>query len=440
LNALYETEDEIKAAGLTQEQVKREIRKLKNRIAAQKCREQKEVKITQAEDRVKILENDNLRLRNENDVQSRKIAHLEFQVKQHIIKCGDDGKDDFPQIFGYGHVTPHNNFNFPYQITNNSRANPMQMNHPQNSQSYPVPVTQMSYNNVPITHNYSNSYTSNNASALNHQQHNSFTTVSAQKSTVQQHVQTQLQSQNHHQTQAQQPSATIKNLSHESQGGPMPPQQIHHVYDSDTSNDNLKVSFHTPETEKNVLPAPEIKLNTEPFQSDYPLTEGHFQSDHYNSMPHNDNNNKFEPKQPIIKRRNSNTIKRKSAQITGLNLSNISNIKSDSSPNKPPLLPQPRRSPRNHIFKQSGIPSAFAAPKTKDVINDLLGGGDTFNFNPLNATQLLETPTRIEKEVGMIEQSLRNTTTGFTPFMPVDGPVTRSAKKKRGEANSSFLF
>ena len=82
---IYETEDEIKKAGLTQEQVKREIRKLKNRIAAQKCREQKEIKITQAEDRVKGLENENLRLRNENEMQTRKIAHLEFQVKQHIM-------------------------------------------------------------------------------------------------------------------------------------------------------------------------------------------------------------------------------------------------------------------------------------------------------------------------------------------------------------------
>lgn len=425
---IYETEDEIKKAGLTQEQVKREIRKLKNRIAAQKCREQKEIKITQAEDRVKGLENENLRLRNENEMQTRKIAHLEFQVKQHIIKCGEEGKADFPQIFGHGYA---NSFSYPYQMTNNARANTMQMNHPPNSQSFPVPVTQMGYNNVPI-HTYSNNF---------QKQNNNFRPqkASAPQQQQQQHIQTLP------------PSATIKNppsydcrASEAGPNGPMPPQQIHQVYDT-AMNDHSKSSFHTPEKENNVIPAPEIELNTEPFQSDYSIKEippiEAFQSvqmNQYNDMLQTEHD-KFETEPPLIERRNSNTMKRKAIS---LNLSNISNKTFDASPNQQnpilPNLPPVRRSPRNHSMKHSkmhGLPSAFAdPPKTKDVINDIIcGGGSTFDFNPSNP-------------VGMIEQSLRNTgsgftpSSGFTPYLPIDGPVTRSAKKKRGEANSSFLF
>ena len=82
---IYESEEEIKAAGLSPDVQKREIRKLKNRIAAQKCREQKEVKIAQAEEKVKALESENHKLLTENDLMKRKLQHLEYQVKQHIM-------------------------------------------------------------------------------------------------------------------------------------------------------------------------------------------------------------------------------------------------------------------------------------------------------------------------------------------------------------------
>ena len=82
---IYENEEEIKAAGLSKENEKREVRKLKNRIAAQKCREQKEVKIAQAENKVKSLESERDRLLTENEFVKRKLEHLQYRVKQHIM-------------------------------------------------------------------------------------------------------------------------------------------------------------------------------------------------------------------------------------------------------------------------------------------------------------------------------------------------------------------
>merc|ERR1712154_179800 len=82
---IYENEEEIKAAGLSKENEKREVRKLKNRIAAQKCREQKEVKIAQAEEKVKNLESERNALLRENDLVKRKLEHLQYRVKAHII-------------------------------------------------------------------------------------------------------------------------------------------------------------------------------------------------------------------------------------------------------------------------------------------------------------------------------------------------------------------
>ena len=74
---MYGSEEEIENAGLTPEQVKKEIRKLKNRIAAQKCREQKEIKIAQAEGSVKHLENENLALKQKTEWMQKKLEHYE---------------------------------------------------------------------------------------------------------------------------------------------------------------------------------------------------------------------------------------------------------------------------------------------------------------------------------------------------------------------------
>lgn len=86
---------------MTPEQVKKEIRKLKNRIAAQKCREQKEIKIAQAEGNVKNLENENLALKQKTEWMQKKLEHYEFRMKQHMINCGttEQGKRDFPELF-----------------------------------------------------------------------------------------------------------------------------------------------------------------------------------------------------------------------------------------------------------------------------------------------------------------------------------------------------
>jgi len=197
---------------------------------------------------------------------------------------------------------------------------------------------------------------------------------------------------------SQQPSAIINGYQ------PEPAQQIHAVYENnDNNNQPQPVSHYT-----------EIKNET-----------------------------KIKSEQPIVKRRNSGSERKRKAPISTLNLSEISNKKNSLSPvNSNSNLPPPRRSPR--IAKLANL--AMSAPKTKDVINDLANlvdnQGSAFNFSSNNNNGLLsarlstQTP-RIEKELKefrKIEQSLRTDTdqTGLTPFLQ-EGPMTRSARRRKEE-------
>jgi len=388
---IYENEEEIKAAGLSKENEKREVRKLKNRIAAQKCREQKEVKIAQAEEKVKNLESERNALLRENDLVKRKLEHLQYRVKAHIIKRFDNdavGKEDFPELYGQnGAQTVTDTPNY-YTYSNMAAYNSAYQSGNPNLQ-----ISTVSYN-----------YQQQQQQLVEQQQHQQ-QQVSYQNpiSSFNSTLNSMTNSPQQQQQQAHQPSAIVNGY----QVNPEPSQQIYQVYDNPSHN-----------------PSPG-EINTP-----------------------QENNNKSEQQQPnIIKRRNSTSNgKRKGAPISDLNLSEISNKKNSLSPtarNSSNNLPPPRRSPR--IAKIQNL--ALQAPKTKDVIDllDQVDASGTFNFstNTSNNNSLLSaklnTPKieKVMKDIKGIEQSLKSKADpGLTPYFgsSFDGPMTRSAKKRKEQS------
>lgn len=68
----------------TQERIKAERKKLRNRIAASKCRKRKLERISRLEDKVKSLKNQNTELASTASVLREQVAQLKQRVMNHV--------------------------------------------------------------------------------------------------------------------------------------------------------------------------------------------------------------------------------------------------------------------------------------------------------------------------------------------------------------------
>jgi transcription factor jun-B len=67
-----------------QERIKAERKKLRNRLAATKCRRRKLERISRLEDKVKLLKNDNMGLSNTASLLRDQVAQLKQKVMTHV--------------------------------------------------------------------------------------------------------------------------------------------------------------------------------------------------------------------------------------------------------------------------------------------------------------------------------------------------------------------
>jgi hypothetical protein len=367
---IYENEEEIKAAGLTKENEKREVRKLKNRIAAQKCREQKEVKIAQAENKVKSLESERDRLLTENEFVKRKLEHLQYRVKQHIIKNDGHGKEDFPELYGangaqsstdtsnyYGY---QNLTSYQYQSGNpNLQISTVSYNYQQQQQQ------QASYSNQPIS-----SYNS---------------TINSMTNSPQQQQQNQQNQQN------QQPSAIVNGYL------PEPQQQIHQVYDNTSPGENnmQPQQHYTENNNKSEAQQPNIlkRRNSQTGKKKAPISD-------LNLTGISNKKNSLSPNSNLPPPRRSPRIAKQS-QLQNLAISG------------------PKTKDVIDILDSNG---AFFPSNTSNN-NSLLSA-------KLTQTPKIE---KEMKERMKIEQHLRtDAEPGLTPLLNnFEGPMTRSARKRK---------